>query len=104
MSHTDTPLEKTKNIDNFNERKLKLFDIFRDAEKVKQRFFKEAHNTEKSLIKIKKQKHEPEQSRMKEEITFMRESRSRITMMIPSTPLKQSSTFNVEKDIFFNEN
>ena len=81
----DPLLEKAKKyVDNFNERKLKLSDKFRDTEKVKNKFFKEAHNTEKSLIQTMKQKHKSGKSQIKEEFTLKRQSKVRATTATPS--------------------
>ena len=88
-------LEKAKKyVDNFNERKLKLFDKFRDTEKVKLKFFKEAHNTEKNLIQTMKQKHKSGKSQIKGEFTLKRQIRS-----TTATP----STHNYENNIFLND-
>ena len=88
-------LEKAKKyVDNFNERKLKLFDKFRDTEKVKLKFFKEAHNTEKNLIQTMKQKHKSGKSQIKGEFTLKRQIRA-----TTATP----STHNYENNIFLND-
>ena len=93
----DPLLEKAKKyVDNFNERKLKLSDKFRDTEKVKNKFFKEAYNTEKNLIQTMKQKHKSGKSQIKEEFTLKKQSKTKATTATPST-------HNYENNIFLND-